>query len=46
MVMMITRIVPQDSYAEDLKEILQQGRKYNMRLNPAKYTFGVQAWNF
>jgi len=29
------------SHEENLKEILQQVRKYNMRLNPAKCTFGV-----
>jgi len=35
-----------DSHEEDLKEILQQVRKYNMRLNPAKCTFDVQAGKF
>jgi hypothetical protein len=33
-------------HEEDLKEILQQVCMYNMRLNPAKCTFGVQAGKF
>jgi len=35
-----------NSHEEDLKEILQQVRKYNMRLNPAKCTFSVQAGKY
>jgi ferredoxin len=34
------------SQTEDLKEILQQVRKYNMRLNPTKCTFCVQVGKF
>ncbi|XP_039687770.1 uncharacterized protein [Medicago truncatula] len=34
------------SHSDDLKEIFQQIRKFNMRLNPTKCTFGVQAGNF
>jgi hypothetical protein len=34
------------SHTEDLEEILGQVRKYNMRLNPAKCSFGVQVGNF
>nr|KYP63870.1 Retrovirus-related Pol polyprotein from transposon gypsy [Cajanus cajan] len=30
-----------DDHVRDLKEILQQVRKYNMRLNPEKCVFGV-----
>jgi len=35
-----------DNHEEDLREILLQVRKSNMRLNPAKCTFGVQAGKF
>jgi len=34
------------SHTEDLREILQHVREYNMPLNPAKCTFGVQAGKF
>jgi len=33
-------------HTTDLGEIFQQVRKFNMRLNPAKFTFGVQAGKF
>lgn len=35
-----------DKHEEEFKEIMQQVRKYNMRLNPTKCTFGVQAGKF
>ena len=34
------------SHADDLEEILGQVRKYKMRLNPTKCSFGVQAGKF
>jgi hypothetical protein len=34
------------SHADDLEEIFRQVRKYNMRLNPTKCSFGVQAGKF
>jgi len=34
------------NHMEDLKEILQQVRQYNMRLNPTKCTFDVQTEKF
>jgi Uma2 family endonuclease len=34
------------NHSEDLEEILTSVRKYNMRLNPAKCSFGVQAGKF
>ena len=34
------------AHTTDLDEIFQQVRKFNMRLNPAKCTFGVQAGKF
>lgn len=34
------------SHADDLEEILSQVRKYRIRLNPAKCSFGVQAGKF
>ncbi len=38
---------PEDAiHTTDLGEIFQQVKKFNMRLNPAKCTFGVQEGNF
>jgi len=38
---------PEDAiHTTDLGEIFQQVKKFNMRLNPAKCTFGVQAGKF
>ena len=33
-------------HAAHLKRVLEQTRKYNMRLNPEKCTFGIQAGKF
>jgi ribonuclease HI len=35
-----------NSHADDLEEILSQVRRYRIRLNPAKCSFGVQAGKF
>lgn len=35
-----------DQHATDLAKVFAQVRKYNMRLNPEKCTFGVEAANF
>jgi len=43
---LVVKTKEEDSHTEDLREILQQVREYNMRLNPAKCTFGVQAGKF
>lgn len=34
------------NHCEDLREILKYDRKYNMRLNPSKCAFDVQAGKF
>ena len=43
---LVVKTKEEDSHTEDLREILQQVRDYNMRLNPAKCTFGVQEGKF
>lgn len=36
----------EESYADDLRIIFDKTRRYDMRLNPAKGTFGVQEGKF
>ncbi|KAK2425775.1 hypothetical protein QL285_024519 [Trifolium repens] len=43
---MVVKTPETGSHSEDLEEILTSVRKYNMRLNPAKCSFGVQAGKF
>jgi hypothetical protein len=43
---MVIKKEKEDSHHSDLEEILSSVRKYNMRLNPTKCSFGVQAGNF
>lgn len=40
---MIIKMVEGHNHTDDQEEILQLVRKYNMRLNPATGSFGVQA---
>jgi len=43
---LVAKTKEEGNHTEDLEEILGQVRKYNMRLNSAKCSFGVQAGNF
>jgi hypothetical protein len=43
---MVIKSTDETKHHEDLEEILASVRKYNMRLNPAKCSFGVQAGKF
>ncbi|GAU10592.1 hypothetical protein TSUD_418170 [Trifolium subterraneum] len=43
---MVVKTTSEGEHHEDLKDILASVRKYNMRLNPAKCSFGVQAGKF
>ncbi|GAU35844.1 hypothetical protein TSUD_63330 [Trifolium subterraneum] len=43
---MVVKTTSKGEHHEDLKDILASVRKYNMRLNPAKCSFGVQAGKF
>ncbi|KAK2371898.1 hypothetical protein QL285_073098 [Trifolium repens] len=43
---MVVKTPEEGSHSKDLAEILSSVRKYNMRLNPAKCSFGVQAGKF
>ncbi|CAJ2642757.1 uncharacterized protein LOC123899916 [Trifolium pratense] len=43
---MVIKTVEGGSHQDDLKDILASVRKFNMRLNPAKCSFGVQAGKF
>jgi hypothetical protein len=43
---MVIKSIDDHSHHKDLEEILTSVRKYNMRLNPTKYSFGVQAGKF
>jgi hypothetical protein len=43
---MVAKITKVGEHEKDLGEILASIRKYNMRLNPAKCSFGVQAEKF
>ncbi|MCI34583.1 gag-pol polyprotein, partial [Trifolium medium] len=43
---MVVKTTMEGSHHEDLEDILASVRKYNMRLNPAKCSFGVQAGKF
>ncbi|MCH91574.1 gag-pol polyprotein [Trifolium medium] len=43
---MVVKTTREDNHHEDLEDILASVRKYNMRLNPAKCSFGVQAGKF
>jgi len=36
----------EDDHLEDLKEIFNTLRSYNMKLNPSKYAFGVMVGKF
>ncbi|WJX52573.1 hypothetical protein P8452_38672 [Trifolium repens] len=43
---MVIKSIDDNSHHQDLEEILTSVRKYNMRLNPTKCSFGVQAGKF
>ncbi|MCI21844.1 gag-pol polyprotein, partial [Trifolium medium] len=43
---MVVKTADDGEHDKDLADILQSVRKYNMRLNPAKCSFGVQAGKF
>jgi len=43
---MIAKSQQEVDHAAHLKRVFEQTRKYNMRLNPEKCTFGVQAGEF
>jgi hypothetical protein len=43
---MVVKTPEEGDHGKDLAEILASVRKYNMRLNPAKCSFGVQAGKF
>ena len=43
---MIVKSQQEVDHATHLKRVFEQTRKYNMRLNPEKCTFGVQAGKF
>ena len=43
---MIAKSHQEVDHAAHLKRVFEQTRKYNMRLNPKKCTFGVQAGKF
>ena len=41
---MISKSQIEEWYIEDLLKLFQHLRKYHLRLNPNKCTFGVQSW--
>lgn len=43
---MIVKIREECNHTDDLENILQLVRRYDMRLNPTKCSFGVQAGKF
>ncbi|XP_014497027.1 uncharacterized protein LOC106758609 [Vigna radiata var. radiata] len=43
---MVVRSAQGDQHLQDLEEVFKQVRRYGMRLNPAKCTFGVAAGKF
>ncbi|XP_016191477.1 uncharacterized protein LOC107632294 [Arachis ipaensis] len=43
---MVAKSTQTSNHADDLTEIFQQLRKYNMKLNPEKCAFGVQSGKF
>jgi hypothetical protein len=43
---MVVKTLEEGDHNKDLAKILTSVRKYNMRLNPAKCSFGVQAGKF
>jgi hypothetical protein len=43
---MVVKTPEEGNHSQDLAEILSSVRKYNMRLNPAKCSFGVQGGKF
>ncbi|XP_016200042.1 uncharacterized protein LOC107641047 [Arachis ipaensis] len=43
---MVAKTTQEKSHCDDLREIFEQIRAYNMRLNPEKCTFGVQGGKF
>ncbi|XP_016164417.1 uncharacterized protein LOC107606929 [Arachis ipaensis] len=43
---MVAKTSEQGSHCDDLEEVFQQIRAYNMRLNPEKCAFGVQGGKF
>jgi Uma2 family endonuclease len=44
--MLVIKTTEEGSHDRDLEEISASVRKYDMRLNPAKCSFGVQAGKF
>lgn len=43
---MIVKTINGCNHADDMKDVMQPIRKYNMHVNPAKCSFGVQAGKF
>ena len=43
---MVAKIPKKGNHCSDLAEIFKQLQKRNIRLNPEKYAFGVQARKF
>ncbi|XP_016205400.1 uncharacterized protein LOC107645794 [Arachis ipaensis] len=43
---MVAKTTQQKSHCDDLREVFEQIRAYNMRLNPEKCAFGVQGGKF
>ncbi|PNX71103.1 hypothetical protein L195_g026974, partial [Trifolium pratense] len=43
---MVVKTMEEGEHDQDLADILNSVRKYNMRLNPAKCSFGVQVGKF
>lgn len=43
---MIVKTGEEHSHVDDLEDILQSVRRYDMHLNPSKYSFGVQAGKY
>ncbi|XP_057755615.1 uncharacterized protein LOC130974778 [Arachis stenosperma] len=43
---MVAKTTSERSHCDDLKEIFEQIRSYNMRLNPEKCAFGIQGGKF
>lgn len=43
---MIVKTIKGWNHTEDLEDVLQSVKKYDIRLNPAKWSFGVRVGNF
>ncbi|MCI61650.1 hypothetical protein A2U01_0082907, partial [Trifolium medium] len=43
---MVVKTAEEGEHVKDLADILSSVRRYNMRLNPSKCSFGVQAGTF